>query len=122
MIRFVIYVLVAIVVVWFATTVKLGEYTCAGHVKRIWDSEETKDLRDGIKKKAASESTEDLVDEMKDGAQPVVDRLKRGAGSGAREVAETEAADTVKDAAKDAARSAAEDPAQKTASEPRSAE
>ena len=95
MIRFVIYVLVAIAVVWFSTTVKLGEYTCAGHVKRIWDSEETKDLRDGIKKKATSESTDDLVDEMKDGAQPVVDRLKGGTGDGAREVAETEGGDEV---------------------------
>jgi hypothetical protein len=84
-IRFVIYVLVAIVVVWFATTVKLGEYTCAGHMKRIWNSEETKDLREGVKKKATSESTEELVDEMKEGAKPVVDRLKNGERAGASE-------------------------------------
>jgi hypothetical protein len=90
-IRFVIYVLVAIVVVWFATTVKLGEYTCAGHMKRIWNSEETKDLREGVKKKATSESTEELVDEMKEGARPVVDRLKKGSAEGA----EAEAGDQV---------------------------
>jgi len=107
-IRFVIYVLVAIVVVWFATTVKLGEYTCAGHVKRIWESEETRDLRDGIKKKATSESTEELVDEMKEGAKPVVDRLKNGSGSGTREAAGGETGDQVPDTAKDPATSPAE--------------
>jgi hypothetical protein len=97
-IRFVIYVLVAIVLAWFGTTVKLGDYTCAGHVKRIWDSEETKDLREGIKQKATSESTEELVDEMKDGAKPVVERLKGKAASGASETAEAEAGDATKDA------------------------
>jgi hypothetical protein len=102
-IRFVIYVLVAIVVVWFATTVKLGEYTCAGHTKRIWNSEETKDLREGVKKKATSESTEELVDEMKEGAKPVVDRLKNGERAGASEAAGSQAGDQAREAAKDPA-------------------
>lgn len=111
MIRFVIYLLVAIVVVWFATTVKLGEYTCAGHMKRIWNSEETRDLRDGVKKKATSESTEDLVDEMKEGAKPVVDRLKNGARSGEAaegEAAGSQAGDQTREAAKEPAPTAAE--------------
>ena len=108
MIRFVIYVLVAIVVVWFATTVKLGEYTCAGHMKRIWNSEETKDLREGVKKKATTESTEELVDEMKEGAKPVVDRLKNGERAGANEAAGSQAGDKAREAAKDPAPAAGE--------------
>ena len=80
-----ILVLVAVFLVWCGTTVKLGEYTCLGHVKRIWDSEETKDLREGVKEKATSESTKELVDDVKDSAKPVVDRVKRGVKAGVDE-------------------------------------
>jgi pyridoxal/pyridoxine/pyridoxamine kinase len=54
-IRFVLFVLLAVFVVWCGTTVELGEHTFYGHVKRIWQSDETKDLRDGIKQKARTE-------------------------------------------------------------------
>jgi hypothetical protein len=85
-IRFVLLLLLAIFVVWCGTTVKLGDYTCAGHVKRIWNSEETKDLRKGVKEKATSESTEELVDDIKDKTAPVVDKVKRGVEAGVKEV------------------------------------
>lgn len=109
MIRFILLCLVAILLFWCGTTVKLGDYTCAGHVKRIWNSEETQDLREGVKEKATSADTKELVDDIKDSAKPVVDRVKRGVQAGVEEAAESEPAQDVKDAAKDAARKAADD-------------
>ena len=69
--------LVVVFVAWCSTSVKLGDHTFAGHVKRIWQSEETQNLKEGIKKKA-HEATESKPAEQ--------------------------ARDAVKDAAKDAAR------------------
>jgi hypothetical protein len=108
-IRFILLCLVAIFFVWCGTSVKLGDYTCAGHVKRIWNSEETKDLREGVKDKATSAETKELVDDIKDSAKPVVDRVKRGVQAGVEEAAESEPAQDVKDAAKDVARKATDD-------------
>ena len=108
MIRFVLYLLVVVFLVWFSTTVKLGEYTCAGHVKRIWQSDETKDLKEGIKQKATSESTRELVDDVKKTAGPVVERVERGVKSGIREAARDPADDAAKDDLKDAPPAAAQ--------------
>lgn len=99
MIRFVLLVLVALFVTWCSTTVKLGEHTFAGHVKRIWQSEETQDLKEGVKEKATSESTKELVDDIKDQAEPVVDRVKRGVEAGVNEAAETRPVEEVEEAA-----------------------
>lgn len=38
-----------LVLVYIGATVKLGNRTFFGHVSRIWASEETKDLVDGVK-------------------------------------------------------------------------
>jgi pyridoxal/pyridoxine/pyridoxamine kinase len=75
-IRFVLFVLAAVFLVWCGTTVKLGDHTFYGHVKRIWQSEETKDLRDGIKQKARTEvhdATKETQEAAGDAAQGAVD-------------------------------------------------
>ena len=62
MFRFLFYVVIAVIVVWFATTVQLGKHTLVGHIRAIWHTEEVRDLKDGVKEKA----------------RPAVDRLERG--------------------------------------------
>jgi hypothetical protein len=120
-IRFVLLLLVAIFLVWCGTTVKLGEYTCAGHVKRIWNSEETQDFKEGVKQKATSEGTKELVRDIEDKAAPVVDKVKRGVKAGVKEVTESDTAHDVKDAAKDkdTARKPTEDTSEKPAGDAR---
>jgi hypothetical protein len=105
-IRILLFLALAVFVTWCSTTVKLGQYTCAGHVKRIWSSEETKDLRDGVKEKATSDGTKEAVKDMKESAGPVLDRVKRGVKAGVDE-AKDEAKEAGTDAAKDAARDTA---------------
>jgi hypothetical protein len=102
-IRFVLLVVLALFVAWCSTSVKLGEHSFAGHVKRIWQSEETQDLKQGVQEKATSESTKELVDDIKDKTEPVVDRVKRGVEAGVNEAAETKPVDEVKEAAREAA-------------------
>lgn len=64
--RAVVYLAIAIVVVWFAWKVPIGNKTLVGHVKAIWETKEVKDLKDGVKEKAG----------------PAVDRLERGVKAG----------------------------------------
>jgi len=64
--RFIIYLALAIGLVYFATTVQLGKHTLVGHVRAIWHAEEVRDLKDGVKEKAT----------------PAVERLERGARAG----------------------------------------
>ena len=66
MIRFLVYLALAIGFVWFATTVPLGKHTLVGHFKAIWHTEEVRDLKQGVKDKAG----------------PAVDRLERGVKAG----------------------------------------
>ena len=97
MIRFVLFVLLAVFVVWCGTTVELGEHTFYGHVKRIWQSEETKDLRDGIKQKARTEvhdATKDTQEAAGDAAKGAVD----DASSEAKEASEPGEAKEAKEA------------------------
>jgi hypothetical protein len=68
MIRFLVYLAIAIGVVWFATTVPLGKRTLVGHVRAIWHTGEVQDLKQGVKEKAG----------------PAVDRLERGVKAGYR--------------------------------------
>ena len=68
MIRFLVYLAIAIGLVWFATTVPLGKHTLVGHVRAIWHTEEVRDLRQGVKDKAG----------------PAVDRLERGVRAGVK--------------------------------------
>lgn len=66
MIRFLVYLAIAIGLVWFATTVPLGKHTLVGHFRAIWHTEEVQDLKHGVKDKAG----------------PAVDRLERGVKAG----------------------------------------
>ena len=66
--RFLVYLVIAIALAWFATTVQLGKHTLVGHVRAIWHTEEVRDLKDGVKEKA----------------RPAVDRLERGINAGYR--------------------------------------
>lgn len=66
MIRFLVYLAIAVVVVYVATTVPLGKRTFVGHVRAIWHTEEVQQLKDGVKDKAG----------------PAVDRLERGVKAG----------------------------------------
>ncbi|HEY0189818.1 MAG TPA: hypothetical protein VGC42_01770 [Kofleriaceae bacterium] len=69
MIRLVLYLVVAVVIVWFAITVPLGKRTLVGHVRAIWHTEQVQDLKDGVKEKAG----------------PAVDRVERGLKAGYHE-------------------------------------
>ena len=66
MIRFLVYLAIAIAVVYVATTVPLGKRTFVGHVRAIWHTEQVQELKDGVKEKAG----------------PAVDRLERGVKAG----------------------------------------
>jgi hypothetical protein len=69
MFRFLVYLVIAIGIVYFATTVQLGRRTLVGHVRAIWHTEEVRELKDGVKEKAA----------------PAVERLERGVKAGYKE-------------------------------------
>ena len=71
MIRFLVYLAIAIALAWFATTVQLGKHTLVGHIRAIWHTEEVRDLENGVKQKA----------------RPAVERLERGMRAGYRAAA-----------------------------------
>jgi hypothetical protein len=66
MIRFLVYLAIAIGIAYFATTVPLGKHTLVGHIRAIWHTGEVQDLKEGVKEKAG----------------PAVDRLGRGVKAG----------------------------------------
>jgi hypothetical protein len=66
-------------ILWFGSTVKLGDHTLFGHVQRIWNTAEAQDLVKGAKEKAG----------------PAVEKVKRGVKAG---VAEAEKDDDGPDA------------------------
>lgn len=66
MVRFLVYIALAIGMVWFATQVPLGKRTLVGHVRAIWHTEEVQELKEGVKEKAG----------------PAMDRLERGVKAG----------------------------------------
>jgi hypothetical protein len=55
--------------VYCGATVKLGQRTFFGHVSRIWSSDETREMVDGVKKSS----------------DPVMDKIKRGVKAGYQE-------------------------------------
>ena len=69
MLRFLVYLAIAIAIAYFATTVQLGKHTLVGHIRAIWHTEQVQDLKDGVKEKAG----------------PAVERLERGAKAGYHE-------------------------------------
>ena len=66
MIRFLVYLAIAVGLVWFATSVPLGKHTLVGHFRAIWHTEEVQELKRGVKDKAG----------------PAVERLERGVKAG----------------------------------------
>jgi len=66
MIRFLVYLAIAVCLVYVAITVPLGKRTFVGHVRAIWHTDEVQQLKDGVKDKAG----------------PAVDRLERGVKAG----------------------------------------
>ena len=66
MLRFIVYLAIAIGLVYFATTVQLGKRTLVGHVRAIWHTEQVQELKEGVKEKAG----------------PAVDKLGRGMKAG----------------------------------------
>ncbi|MBC7977877.1 MAG: hypothetical protein H7138_23090 [Myxococcales bacterium] len=84
MLRFLVYVAIAIGLVWFATQVPIGKRTFVGHVRAIWQTEEVQELKDGVKEKAA----------------PAVERIERGVKAGYH--AATDGSADVRDAGIDA--------------------
>ena len=124
MLRIFLYIALALFVTWCSTSVKLGEHSCAGHVKRIWASDEGSDLREGVKAKATSEGTREVLEDVAETAAPVVDRVSRGVKAGFREAvagdagakathAAGEATERATRAASDAAAAAARTAAEK---------
>lgn len=84
MLRFLVYVAIAIGLVWFATQVPIGKRTFVGHVRAIWQTEAVQELKDGVKEKAA----------------PAVERIERGVKAGYH--AATDGSDATLDAGVDA--------------------
>jgi hypothetical protein len=80
--RLILFLAIAIFVAWCSTSVPLGKYTLVGHVKRIWHSEETQDLKDGVKQKANSQGAKEIVHDVEHTAAPVVNRVERGVKAG----------------------------------------
>ncbi len=65
-IRLLVWIALAAGVVWFGSTVKLGNRTFFGHVRAIWHTEEAQELKKGVEEKAA----------------PAAGRLKKGIEAG----------------------------------------
>lgn len=66
LIRSIVYLVVFIVVIYFGTTVKLGERTLFGHIRNIW----------------AADETQEMVKEIKKSSKPMAERLERGVKAG----------------------------------------
>lgn len=81
MIRVLLYLAVAIIVVYVATTVQFGKHTLVGHIRAIWHTEQVQDLKDGVKQKTG----------------PAVDRLERGVKAGYHEVTGSDASSSTTD-------------------------
>jgi hypothetical protein len=52
LIKLFFFVLLVVLFIWFGRTVQLGKHTLFGHISRIWQSEETRDLVEGAKTSA----------------------------------------------------------------------
>ncbi|HEY1816845.1 MAG TPA: hypothetical protein VGG74_31070 [Kofleriaceae bacterium] len=68
MLRFIFTVVCVVALVYFGATVKLGDKTFFQHVRAIWHSPETQDLKRGVE----------------DTARPAVKKLEHGASEGYR--------------------------------------
>lgn len=66
LIRSIVYLIVFVAVIYFGTTVELGQRTLFGHVRNIWSADET----------------QEMVKEIKKSSGPVVERVQRGVNAG----------------------------------------
>ena len=66
MLRWLVFLAIAVALAFCGATVKIGKHTFFGHVKAIWASEPMNDLKTGVK----------------DNAGPTVDKVKRGVKAG----------------------------------------
>jgi hypothetical protein len=74
MLRFLLYLAIALGLAYCGATVKLGKRTFFGHVKAIWSTGEAQELKEGVREKAG----------------PAADRLKRGIEKGYEAATEDE--------------------------------
>jgi hypothetical protein len=72
MIRFLLFLALALGLGYCGATVKLGRRTFFGHVRAIWATEEARELKQGVKEKAG----------------PAADRVKRGIEKGVEAASE----------------------------------
>lgn len=84
LIRGLVFAVLLVAAALFVTTVKIGDRTTVQHVKRIWQSDEAQEMVQDVKREAA----------------PVVERVKRGVTAGAKAAAESDAAKEVADKAR----------------------
>ena len=77
LLKFLVFLAMVGVVIWFGTSVKLGDHTLFGHAQRIWNTSETQDLVNGAKEKAG----------------PAVEKVKRGVKAGLDEAEKDDAPD-----------------------------
>jgi hypothetical protein len=77
LLKFLIFLALIAMFLWFGTHVKMGKYTLFGHVQRIWHTEEAQDLVRGVR----------------EGSGPAVDKMKRGVKAGVEEATKPEPAD-----------------------------
>lgn len=72
MIRLLVFLAIAGALAFCGSTVKLGERTFFGHVRRIWATDEVQDLKEGVKEKAG----------------PAADKVKKGVEAGYKAMTE----------------------------------
>ena len=75
MLRVIVYLALAIGLVYLATQVQFGKHTLVGHFQAIWHTSEVQDLKEGVKEKAQSAG-----DKLERGAHSVSNDL-HGSGS-----------------------------------------
>jgi hypothetical protein len=73
-IRFILYLVIAIALAYCGATVPLGSRTFFGHVKAIWATPEAQDMKKGVE----------------EGTKPMVEKVKRGVEAGYREATRDE--------------------------------
>ena len=77
LLKFLVFLTLIAMFLWFGTHVKMGEYTLFGHVSRIWNTPEAQDLVKGVR----------------EGSGPAIDKVKRGVKAGVDEASKPDAAD-----------------------------
>jgi hypothetical protein len=74
MIRLLVFLAIAGALAFCGSTVKLGERTFFGHVRRIWATDEVQDLKEGVKEKAG----------------PAANKVKKGVEAGYKAMTDDE--------------------------------